>query len=59
VTATLKEKVPENAKPKEAAEAALSVGAELTEQKAAGASLTDKRISELVNQHTDDLPTAN
>jgi hypothetical protein len=58
VAEALTEKMPEDAKPDEAAKAALSALAALTEQKAAGASLTDAEISTVVEQHTQDLRQA-
>jgi heme/copper-type cytochrome/quinol oxidase subunit 2 len=58
VSDTLTKKMPEGAKPEAAAQAALGVATALTEQKAAGASLTDDQISKVVEQHTKDLTTA-
>ena len=58
VADALTEKVPEGAKPEEAAKAALSVVSALTEQKAAGGGLTDADISTMVERHTQDLQPA-
>jgi hypothetical protein len=58
VAEALTKKVPEDAKPEEAAKAALNVMTALTEQKATGAALTDAEISTAVDQHTQDLPRA-
>jgi hypothetical protein len=51
----ISEKVPGNAPPQDAANAAFNVANALTEQKAAGAALTDAEISQVVNQHTQNL----
>jgi heme/copper-type cytochrome/quinol oxidase subunit 2 len=55
VADTLTEKVPNDAKPGEVAQAAMNVVTALTEEKAAGASLTDDQISTVVDQHTKGL----
>jgi hypothetical protein len=57
VANALTKKVP-GAKPEAAAKAALNVVSALTEQKAAGAALTDADISTMVEQHTQDLQRA-
>ena len=58
VAEALTQEVPEDAKPEEAAKAALNVMTALTDKKAAGAALTDAEITTAVAQHTHDLPRA-